>query len=371
MTKRESDWGDWVALKMVRGVGNILGLRLLQSFGSPRAILDAGSQALECAGVRRDVARAIGRFDAWGEVERQLARLRQLGGRLVTWEDEAYPELLRQIADAPLFFFMRGDLDPVDAQAVAVVGSRSPTSYGRRMARLIGAGLAEQGATVVSGLARGIDAEAHWAALKAGGRTVAVLGCGVDVAYPAENRHLMMRIARCGAVISELPMGTQPDAENFPGRNRIISGMSLGTVVVEAAERSGSLITAQFAADQGRDVFAVPGPVGEQSRGPHKLLRQGAALAESANDVMNEIAPHRIMRPVPVVVELSATDAAVVRCLANSVRHVDEIIRLSSLPTPVVLEALLSLELRGVVRQLPGKCFSLEEKAGEGQLRLC
>jgi len=371
VTKRESDWGDWLALKMVRGVGNVLGLRLLQSFGSPRAILGAGSQTLECAGVRRDVARAIGRFDAWGEVERQLARLRQLGGRLVTWEDETYPEILRQIADAPLFFFMRGDLDPADAQAVAVVGSRSPTSYGRRMARRIGAGLAEQGVMVVSGMARGIDAEAHWAALKAGGRTVAVLGCGVDVAYPAENHHLMMRIARSGAVISELPMGTQPDAENFPGRNRIISGMTLATVVVEAAERSGSLITAQFAADQGREVFAVPGPVGELSGGPHKLLRQGAALAESANDVMNEIAPHRAIRPTPVLVELSATEAAVLKFVGSLPVHIDEIIRRSSIPTAVVLETLLSLELRGLVRQLPGKCFALGEKAGEGQMRLC
>jgi len=371
VTKQESDWKDWLALKMVRGVGNVLGLRLLRSFGSPRAILETGSQGLECAGVRRDVARAIGRFDAWGEVERQLTRLRQTGGRLVTWEDETYPELLRQIADAPLFFFMRGDLEASDGQAVAVVGSRSPSSYGRRMARVIGAGLAEQGVTVVSGMARGIDAEAHWAALKANGRTVAVLGCGVDVVYPAEHHHLMMRIVRNGAVVSELPMGTQPDAENFPGRNRIISGMSLGTVVVEAAERSGSLITAQFAADQGRDVFAVPGPVGEQSRGPHKLLRQGAALAESANDVINEIAPHRALRPVQAVVALTEAEAGVLRCVEDSALHVDEVIRRCGLPTAVVLEALLSLELAGLVRQLPGKCFALGEKPGVGQLPLC
>jgi DNA processing protein len=283
----------------------------------------------------------------------------------VTWHDESYPELLRQVHDPPLFFFMRGDFDPADALAVAVVGSRSPSSYGRRMARQLSAGLADRGITVVSGMARGIDAEAHWAALKAGGRTIAVLGCGIDVVYPSEHHHLMMRIAKSGAVLSEFPMGTQPDAENFPGRNRIISGISLGTVVVEAAERSGSLITAHFAADQGREVFAVPGPVGDRSRGPHKLLRQGAALAESENDVINEIAPHLVRRQAASQ-GLSPVEARVLECIEDAPLHIDAVIRNCALPAAVVSEALLGLELRGLVRQLPGMCFALGDGANCG-----
>lgn len=364
----ESEWADWLALKMVRGVGNILGLRLVQAFGGPRQVLDAGSQALECAGVRRDVARAIARFESGGEVEVQLQRLDRVGGRLVTWDDESYPELLRQVHDPPLFLFARGDLDPVDTQSVAVVGSRSPTSYGRRMARVLASGLAEHSITVVSGMARGIDAEAHWASLKANGRTIAVLGSGIDVVYPSEHHHLMMRIAKSGAVLSEFPMGTQPDAENFPGRNRIISGISLGTVVVEAAERSGSLITAHFAADQGREVFAVPGPVGDRSRGPHKLLRQGAALAESANDVLAEIAPHLSRRREEAGEALSRIEARVLGCVEDTPLHVDAVIRNCGLPVAVVLEALLGLELRGLVRHLPGKCFALGDDATCGNI---
>jgi len=293
------EWSAWIALRLVKGVGNVTGLSLIEAFGGPRQVLEAGAQKLECSGVRRRVARGIARFDDWAAVETQLRRLDRVGGRLVTWHDESYPELLRHIHDPPMFLFVRGNLDEVAgeaAQAIAVVGSRTPTSYGRRMARSLAAGLVEGGMTIVSGLARGIDAEAHEAALRAGGKTIAVLGCGIDVVYPGEHHHLMARTAKSGAVVSELGMGTQPDAENFPGRNRLISGMSIGTVVVEAAERSGSLITAHFAAEQGREVFAVPGPVGNLSMGPHRLIRQGAGLVETANDVLNEVAPHLAVR---------------------------------------------------------------------------
>jgi DNA processing protein len=207
-------------------------------------------------------------------------------------------------------------------------------------------------------LARGVDAAAHEAALRAGGRTLAVLGCGIDVVYPSEHHRLLMRIAEHGAVLSEYPMGAQPDAENFPARNRIISGLALGTVVVEAGERSGSLITAHCAVEQGREVFAVPGPVGARTRGTHQLLRQGAALAENADDVLREIAPQLEPAALAAAPALSDLETAIVAQLDDVPRTVDELIARTALPAGTVLETLLVLELRGVVRQHPGHGFA-------------
>jgi DNA processing protein len=236
------------------------------------------------------------------------------------------------------------------------------------MARTISAELVQAGVTVVSGLARGIDAEAHAAALRAGGRTIAVLGCGIDVVYPSEHHRLQMYIAGHGAVVSEFSPGMQPDAEHFPTRNRIISGMSLGTVVVEATEKSGSLITAELAMEQGREVFAVPGPVGARSYGPHQLLRQGATLVETGADVLRELAPRlpgarpapaaAVAAPPDVEPELSAAERAVLDCLSDVPVHVDPIVARTALPAHQVLQALLSLELRGAALPLPGKRFT-------------
>ena len=353
------EWDAWIALKLVPGVGNVLGLGLVRAFGSPRAVFEAGERTLQSAGVRREVRAALRRFDRWREVDAQLARLDRSGGRLVTWDDASYPETLREIHDPPLFLYVLGELIAGDGCAVAVVGSRDASPYARHMTAVISEGLASRGITVVSGLARGVDAAAHEAALRAGGRTVAVLGSGIDVVYPSEHHRLHMRIARTGAVVSEYPMGTQPDAENFPARNRIISGLSLGTVVVEATERSGSLITAQYAVEQGREVFAVPGPVGARTRGTHQLLRQGAALAEDADDVLREIAPHRrtpAVAPAPPL--LSDLETAIVAQLDELPRSVDELIARTGLSAGSVLETLLILELRGIVRQLPGQSFA-------------
>jgi DNA processing protein len=357
MGAARSGWAAWLALRMVPGVGNILGLGLVRAFGSPDAVFEARDQDLQIAGVRREVRTALRRFDRWREVDAQLARLDRNRGRLVTWDDASYPELLRQIHDPPLFLYVLGELTAQDTSAVAVVGSRDASPYGRSMTAAIGEGLANHGVTVVSGLARGIDAAAHEAALRGGGRTLAVLGSGIDVVYPSEHHRLHMRIAQTGAVVSEYPMGTQPDAENFPARNRIISGLSLGTVVVEATERSGSLITAQCAVEQGREVFAVPGPVGARTRGTHQLLRQGAALAENAEDVLRELTPHLRARPAAAP-PLSDLETAIVAQLDALPRSVDDLIARTGLPAGTVLETLLVLELRGVVRQLPGQCFA-------------
>jgi DNA processing protein len=322
-------------------------------------VFAAGDRELQCAGVRREVRAGLRKFARESEVEAQLARLDRAGGRVVTWSDASYPELLRQIHDPPLLLFVLGELSERDAYAVAVVGSRDASPYGRQMTALLCEGLAAHGITIVSGLARGIDAAAHAAALRAGGRTIAVLGSGIDVIYPSEHHRLHMQIAAHGAVVSEYLMGTPPDAENFPGRNRIISGVSLGAVVVEATERSGSLITAQYAAEQGREVFAVPGPVGARSRGPHRLLRDGAGLVESAEDVLREIAPHlraaTVRLPQP---SLSETEATLLAQLDNSPRTIDELLVRTGLSAAAVLESLLVLELRGVVRQLPGPSFA-------------
>ncbi len=353
---------------MVRGVGNVLYRSLLAEFGEPVAVLRAPRSRLEQAGVRAEVAAAIAAFDRWSQVEDQLRRVQRSGAALVTWSDPRYPALLRQIHDPPPFLFVRGELGEGEEIAVAVVGTRAPSAYGRHMTRVLCEGLARMGITVVSGLARGIDAEAHQAALRAGGRTMAVLGSGIDVVYPAEHHSLFQSIASRGAAMTEFLMGTTPEAENFPHRNRIISGLSLGTVVVEATERSGSLITAQYASEQGREVFAVPGPVGARSRGPHRLIQQGAKLTEKVEDIVEEIAPRLLAAAAQQRREEPASEREqrILGCLDEQPAHVDEIIARAGVPAAEVLEVLLALELEGRVQQLPGKFFAAAPGAERG-----
>jgi DNA processing protein len=284
------------------------------------------------------------------------------GARLLAWDDPAYPERLRQIADPPPALAIRGEL-AADALAVAVVGARMASEYGRRMAAELARGLAQAGIVVVSGLAAGIDAAAHRAALAAGGRTVAVLGTGIDRVYPSWHAGLAAEIAEQGALVSEFRCGAPPLAHHFPRRNRLISGLSLGTVVVEAAAQSGSLITARCALEQGREVFAVPGPAdAPQHRGPHRLIQQGAKLITTVEDILVELAPALVAR-----VEAARTEAAeatltgperrVLGALGGEGRQVDEVIAHAGLPAASTLETLLALELRGLVVQRPGKRF--------------
>jgi DNA processing protein len=353
------DWRWWLALRMSRGVGPVVFQALLRAFATPAAVFNASVHALVCAGVRPEVARAIHAFADWPAVERQLERLAHRGVSLITWHDPHYPANLRQIHDPPPFLFVQGELQARDALAVALVGSRNVSAYGLRVTRELAEGLVHYGVTVVSGLARGTDAAAHWAALRAGGRTIATLGSGIDVVYPSEHHALFRSIARQGAVVTELLMGTQPDAENFPNRNRIISGLSLGTIVVEAAEKSGSLITAALAAEQGRDVFAVPGAVSARTRGTHRLIREGAKLTERAEDVLEELAPQLLARLAPAApLQLTAEEGAVLNSMRHETLHIDEIITRSGLPAATALQTLLALELKGVVQQLPGKYFA-------------
>ena len=289
----------WLALRRARGVGPRTCKLLIEKFGTPEKIFQLNSEEIAAAGVPRNTARSITEFRDFEAIEKELCELPNIGARLVKWSDADYPPNLRQIADPPPFLFVRGPAQLTDSNCIAVVGARAASDIGRRMAQRLGLELAAKGFTVVSGLARGIDGEAHQGALDAHGKTLAVLGCGVDVIYPAEHRKLAEAIiAGGGALISELPIGAQPLAENFPTRNRILSGLCLGVVIVEAAEKSGSLITARMALEQDRQVFAVPGsPLSGKTRGSNRLLKEGAKLVECVEDVIEELAPQMIGRP--------------------------------------------------------------------------
>src|SRR5271163_2429081 len=289
----------WLALRRARGVGPRTCKLLIEKFGAPEKIFQLNADHIAAAGVPRNTAQSIAEFRDFEPLEKELCELPNLGARLVKWTDAEYPPNLRQIADPPPFLFVRGPATLTDSTCIAIVGARAASDIGRRMAQRLGLELAAKGFTVVSGMARGIDGEAHQGALDAHGKTLAVLGCGVDVIYPPEHRKLAEGIiAGGGALISELPIGMQPLAENFPTRNRILSGLCLGVVIVEAAEKSGSLIMARMALEQDRQVFAVPGsPLSGKTRGSNRLLKEGAKLVECVEDVIEELAPQMAGRP--------------------------------------------------------------------------
>ena len=357
------DWCYWLALKLVRGVGNVTYRELLERFASPQTVLTASATALTAAGVHPEIARTITTFGQWHIVENEVQKIERAGVRLVTCTDDEYPVNLTHLHDPPPFLYVRGAFAPSDRIAIAIVGSRFASAYGRGVARDLARGLAEKGVTIISGLARGVDAEAHRAALVAGGRTIAVLGSGLDVIYPSEHRTLAEEIPGRGAVVSEFALGSKPDAVHFPYRNRVISGLALGTVVVEATDKSGSLITARCALEQNREVFAVPGNITtSRSRGPHRLIKDGAKLVEGIDDILTEIAPALApSRPAPLdapMVSLESPEAALMDLFESEPLHVDLLITRSGMSAARVLELLLGLELKGVVTQLPGTHFS-------------
>ena len=365
------DCAPWLALGRIRGVGGVSFKKITARFADPAAVFRASAAELaEIEGLHRELIHSIANFNDWAEIDKEIQRARAAGIKMIPFSDAAYPASLRAIADPPPLLYVKGELRDNDSKAIAIVGSRSASDYGRRIARDLARGLASFGFTVVSGMARGIDGMAHESALQAGGRTLAVLGSGVDRAYPPEHEMLYRRISDSGAVISELPMGARPIAFNFPARNRLISGLSLGVVVVEATEKSGSLITASLAAEQGREVFAVPGEAGaSRSRGSHRLIRQGAKLVETVEDIIEEIAPQlsrcngdaapASARSLP---ENSGPAARQIFALLKETSlQVDQVIEQSGLPAPQVLQVLLDLELQGFVCQTPGKIYRAEK----------
>jgi DNA processing protein len=355
-----------VALNMVDHVGPVRLRQLLEFFGAPEAILKASKSQLSAVhGIGEDTATAIANWETTIDLAAELKRITEFGCHVLISSDEEYPALLRQIYDPPIVLYVKGKLTTSDKNAVAIVGSRQTTHYGLEASRRLGYQLAYMGVTVVSGGARGIDTAAHQGALNAKGRTVAVLGTGINIVFPAENAELFDRIAANGAVITQFPFNRNADKQSFPIRNRIVAGMTLGTVVVEANLTSGALITSKFANDYGRQVFAVPGRIDSpRSKGCHNLIKNGAKLCEDAEDILSEFeylfpASNRPKdgQGLPALT-LSESEQTVYDLLNNRDElAIDEVIRGTGLAPSTVSVALLSLEMKKLVKQLPGKLF--------------
>lgn len=348
----------WLGFNLVKGIGPAKVQALLNNFGDLRSAWDAREVQLRKIGFDK---RAIDSFLATRaklDLDQCLADVQAIGVSLLTWNSESYPSYLREIDGAPPLIYVHGSLEEIDRWAVAVVGTRRLTSYGRQVTQELVTGLVLNGVTIVSGLARGIDAIAHKTALDHGGRTIAVLGSGPDCIYPPENRSLARQIVNGrGAVISEYGMGVQPEAKNFPPRNRLISGLSLGVIVVEAGDRSGAGITARFALEQGRDVFAVPGNINSPaSMGTNRLIQQGAKLVAGVDDVLEELNLAMVLEHSAVQLALPETEdeSAIFAYLSGQPVHVDDLSRSTGLSSSVVSSTLTLMELKGMVRQAGG-----------------
>jgi DNA processing protein len=360
----------YIALNMIEHVGPVRVRQLLEHLGDAPSILRASKQQLaHIHGIGLETAEAISGWEKTVDLSGELERIRNYECHVLTQEDEEYPELLRQIYDPPIALYVKGRLTGKEKNSVAMVGSRMTTHYGVEVARKLAYQLAYLGVTVVSGGARGIDTAAHQGALSGKGRTVAVLGNGINIIFPAENAELFERIAANGAVLTQFPFNRTADKQSFPIRNRIVAGMTLGTVVVEANLSSGALITANFAVEYGRQIFAVPGRIDSpRSKGCHELIKKGAKLCEGAEDILSEFEylfppSNRAQSPngtssLPALT-LSETEKIVYETLEEE-SGIDEIIQRSGLPSSTVSVALLSLEMKRLVKQLPGKVFTRE-----------
>lgn len=357
-----------IALNLIEGVGPVRVRQLLEHFGDAPAILRASrAQLQQTRGIGEDTAEAIATWEQQVDLAAELKRVADFGCRVLTQTDEEYPPALREIYDPPVVLYVKGSLRPGDRNAVALVGSRQVTHYGVETARKLAYQLAYVGVTVVSGGARGVDTAAHQGALNSKGRTIAVLGTGINLVVPPENRELFERIAAQGAVVTQFPFNRQADRQSFPIRNRIVAGMTLGTVVVEAGLHSGALITANFATDYGRQVFAVPGRIDSpQSRGTHDLIKKGAKLCEGAEDILSEFeylfpASNRPAAQTgagaPPALSLTENEQCVLNLLGREEVGMDDVIRHSGLAPSAVSVALLGLEMKRLARQLPGRLF--------------
>ena len=360
---------DWLTLHLVPGLGAAGFRKLVETFGSAAQALRSGRKDLQqVPGVRLEAIEAISAGPPYQEAERELRRIEQLGISLLCFGDPEYPALLANTYKPPMVLYVKGDPGLLSKAALAVVGSRAATSYGLKIARDLGGQLAAKGLVVVSGLALGIDTAAHAGALAVGGETIAVMGCGLDMVYPRSNERLAAEIAMHGAVVSEYQLGTQPDAFRFPARNRIISGLALGVLVVEAAQRSGSLITARLALDEGREVFAIPGRVDSvKSTGTHRLLQEGAKLVGTVDDILEELGwrggspdQARLQQVLPATT-LAEDEALVFALLDVYPIPIDAIITQARLGAAKVNEILLRLELHGLIEALPGQQYRAVE----------
>ncbi|MDB9823210.1 DNA-processing protein DprA [Deltaproteobacteria bacterium] len=362
-------WTDkrcsWLALSMIKGLGNIARKKLLDRFGDPDRIIQATiSELLNVEGVRKEAALDIVARRYGDDPQEELKRTESHGVRIITYAEPSYPKALKDIHDPPILLYLKGMDIPSNTIFISMVGSRNATHYGLKASEKIGQGLARRGLGVVSGMAKGIDSASHWGCLGGLGFTIAVLGTGIDIIYPASNKKLYQNIIQKGAVISEFPIGTPPVPTNFPIRNRIISGLSRGTVVVEATRNSGSLITASLALEQGREVFAVPGSINSfKSTGCHFLIKQGAGLIENSDDVLDELGLNYPYYPKTdtfregALPHMDISERAIYDIIGDYPMHIDQISRQGNLEPKEVSSTLTRMELKGMIRQLPGKMF--------------
>ena len=365
MRERLDSKFSWVALKMIPKLGNITYKTLIDRFGSPDNVFSADlPELVEKGGLKTETAKRIISRSWDGDPEVELRKLKKIGARIITILDSCYPKDLKEIYDPPPFFYLRGNDIPLSLTIISVVGSRNPSHYGLKITEDICQGLAMKKIIVASGMAQGIDSAAHWGCLRRKGFTIAVLGSGVDVIYPRQNFKLYNSIIEQGAVITEFPIGSPPESKNFPIRNRIISGLSKGVVVVEASKKSGSLITASLALEQGREIFAVPGSIESfKSTGTHFLIKQGAKLVENANDILEELGlgyynskEHPLNKKMPLL-PLEEDEKRILNILGHYPIHIDTIAGNIDMEPAKVAGLLTKLELKGVIRQLPGKMF--------------
>jgi DNA processing protein len=347
----------WVAFNHIRGVGAARFQRMLKAFGNLRSAWEASRSGLLDAGLDERTVAAISTARSALDPLSLLDRCETLGLKVLTWDDPDYPPRLKELPLPPPVLYLRGAVTESDGLAVSIVGTRKATAYGREAARMFASGLAARGITVVSGLARGVDAEAHLAALESGGRTLAVLGCGADVMYPPEHGRLARRIAESGAILSDYPPGTPPDAANFPPRNRIIAGLAVATLVVEAGEESGALLTACYAGDYGRDVFAVPGSIfSAASKGCNRLISDGAQPVSSPDELIGALDVERSAPALQLRMSVpeSPVEAKILDALGSEPMHIDLLRASVDLPVETVSGTLAMMELKGMVRTVGG-----------------
>ena len=347
----------WVGFNLVKGIGAVRLQGLRDHFGDLAVAWEAPLDALQAAGISLKLAERVIQVRNSINLDEFLSKVTSQGIEILTWEDELYPPRLKEIDQPPPLLYVRGKLTTEDAWSVAIVGTRRVSNYGRQVAEELGSFLAVNGVTVVSGLARGVDAIAHQSAIKAGGRSLAVLGSGVDRIYPPEHTQLAGKIMASGALLSDYPPGTPPEASNFPPRNRIISGLSMATIVVEAGETSGALITAQFAIDQGREVFAVPGNIlAPQSKGTNRLIEQGAHPMLSMHDLLDVLNLTQVneQRQIRMVLPIDEIEQKLMNVLTHEPLHLDEIRTQTGLPIERVSATLVMMEFKGMVKQVGG-----------------
>lgn len=359
----DPDLKYWLAFNRTKGIGPAKQRALLDYFGNIRDAWHASERQLTEIGIDSRAAQQLLETRATLDLDTSLEQVQSAGIKILTWKSPEYPTYLNEIPNPPALLYVRGQIRQDDKWAVAVVGTRRLTAYGRQVTRELVRGLVRSKVTIVSGLARGIDSVAHKEAIDCGGRTLAVLGCGPDIIYPAENRAVAQKIiAGQGALISNYPLGTQPDAKNFPPRNRIISGLSLGVIVVEAGKRSGALITAKFALEQDREVFAVPGNINSPaSQGTNGLIQQGAKLVRGVDDILEELNLTMVTEhsALQMIMPETAEEAAILGHLSHQPLHIDELTRMSELPSGLVSSTLSMMELKGMVQQVGGMNFVL------------